>query len=301
MEKEREFDSVQVKSDSFNKVIKFEDLKVLPNLNDVKQYLLCPTPGCNAKLIWVNAKHPYLKALHNEDHDPKLCSHYREKGAPYHRSSQRTIQVNLPGNAILSRLDRLASSALPSNNPKSRKRGKNSKARKARHKTDTNTKKISTHGQLSDSSSAVSTSEISTRIGRRQINAITNKDIGLPFQMSGQAQKIEQDPTSKAFKITIKEGKAILELSLDNEYFTKEPSYKNQHVYDYILDKFSSIQGPLGVGYLALITAVSTNSVAAKLTRDRSIKFFLWDKSNRRRHYTPLELADKLKKDDQSN
>ena len=55
MEKEREFDSVQVKSDSFNKVIKFEDLKVLPNLNDVKQYLLCPTPGCNAKLIWVNA------------------------------------------------------------------------------------------------------------------------------------------------------------------------------------------------------------------------------------------------------
>ena len=71
MEKEREFDSVQVKSDSFNKVIKFEDLKVLPNLNDVKQYLLCPTPGCNAKLIWVNAKHPYLKALHNEDHDPK--------------------------------------------------------------------------------------------------------------------------------------------------------------------------------------------------------------------------------------
>ena len=139
MEKEREFDSVQVKSDSFNKVIKFEDLKVLPNLNDVKQYLLCPTPGCNAKLIWVNAKHPYLKALHNEDHDPKLCSHYREKGAPYHRSSQRTIQVNLPGNAILSRLDRLASSALPSNNPKSRKRGKNSKSRKARHKTDTHT------------------------------------------------------------------------------------------------------------------------------------------------------------------
>ena len=79
MEKEREFDSVQIKSDSFNKVIKFEELKVLPNLNDVKQYLLCPTPGCNAKLIWVNARQPYLKALHNEDHDPKLCSHYREK------------------------------------------------------------------------------------------------------------------------------------------------------------------------------------------------------------------------------
>ena len=137
MEKEREFDSVQIKSDSFNKVIKFEELKVLTNLNDVKQYLLCPTPGCNAKLIWVNARQPYLKALHNEDHDPKLCSHYREKGAPYHRSSQRTVQVNLPGNAILSRLDRLASSALPSSNPKSRKKGKDSKSRKARHKTNT--------------------------------------------------------------------------------------------------------------------------------------------------------------------
>ena len=119
--------------------------------------------------------------------------------------------------------------------------------------------------------------------------------------MSGQAQKIEQDPTSKAFKITIKEDEAILELSLDTNYFAKESSYKNQHVYDYILDKFSTIQGPLGVGCLALITAVSTTSVAAKLTRDRSIKFFLWDASNRRRHYTPLELADKLKKDDQSN
>lgn len=301
MKKEREFNSVQIKSDSFNKVIKFEELKVLPNLNNVKQYLLCPTPGCKAKLIWVNARQPYLKALHNEDHDPMLCSHYREKGAPYHRSSQRTVQVNLPGNAILSRLDRLASSALPSNNPKKRKKSKNSKSRKVKHKTNIDAQKVSTHGQLSDSSNAVSTSEINTRIGRRQINAITNKDIGLSFQMSGQAQKIERDPTSKAFKITIKEDEAILELSLDTNYFAKESSYKNQHVYDYILDKFSTIQGPLGVGCLALITAVSTTSVAAKLTRDRSIKFFLWDASNRRRHYTPLELADKLKKDDQSN
>lgn len=302
MKKEREFNSVQIKSDSFNKIIKFEELKVLPNLDNVKKYLLCPTPGCKAKLIWVNARQPYLKALHNEDHDPKLYSHYREKGVPYHRPSQRTVRVNLPGNVILSRLDKLASSALPSSNSKNRKKSKNSKPRKVKHKTNTDVQKITAHGQLSDSSNAVSTSEINTRIGRRQINTITNKDIGLSFQMSGQVQKIEQDPTSKTFKITIKEDNAILELSLDKEYFAKETSYKNQHVYDYILDKFSTIQGPVGVGYLALITAVSTNSVAAKLTRDRSIKFFLWDKSNRRRrHYTPLELANKLKKDDQSN
>lgn len=296
---EKEFDSAQIKNDSLNKIINFEDLKSLPNLSEIKQSLFCPTPGCNAKLIWVNAKHPYLKALHNEDHDPERCPHYHKKGAPYHRASPRTVLVNLPGNAILTRLDRLASSALPSNNPNPHKKNKHSKSQKVKHKTSTDTTKTSIHGQLSDASNAVSTSKIQTRIGRRQINAITNKDIGLSFQIAGQVQKIEQDPNSRTFKITIKEDKSTLKLILDNNYFTKEPSYQNQHVYDYILDKFSTIQGQLGVGCLALITAISTNSVIAKLTRANSIMFFLWNKSNQRGHYTPLELADKIKKDDQ--
>lgn len=297
---EKEFESAQIKSNSLNKVTKFEELKILPNLNEVKQFLFCPTVGCNAKLIWVNAKQPYLKALHNEDHNPDVCSHYRKKGAPYHRPSQRTVLVNLSGNAILSRLDRLASSALPSSNHTIHKKSKNSKSRKVKHKTNTDSDKVSIHGQLSDLNNAVSTSKIRTRIGRRQINAITNNDIGQSFQIAGQIQKIEQNLDSQTFKITIKEDKVTLELILGNDYFSKEPSYKDQHVYDYIADKFSTIQDPLGVGCLALIITVSTNLVTAKLTRANSIKFFLWDAHNHRKHYTPLELADKIKKDDQT-
>lgn len=298
---EKEFESAQIRSNSLNKVLKFKDLQALQNLSEIKQDLFCPTLGCNAKIIWVNATHPYLKSLHNEDHDPNICSHYRKKGSPYHRSSQRTVPVNLPGTMILARLDRLASDALPSNSSRHRKKSKHSRTQKFSHKTHTDTNKVSTHGQLSNLSNASLTSKIPTRIGRRQINAITNNDIGLSFQIAGQVQRIEQDLSNQVFKIIIKDGKAVLELILDDNYFAKEPSYKNQHVYDCLQKGFSTIQGPLGVGFLALITAVSTNSIVAKLTRANSIKFFLRDTPNHRRHYTPLELATKIKKDDQTN
>lgn len=301
MAKEKEFDFVEIKSDSFNKVIKFEELKALQNLNKIKQFLFCPTPGCSAKLIWVNAKQPYLKALHNKDHNPDVCPHYREKGVPYRRSSQRTVLVNLPGNAILARLDRLASSALPLNNNQPHKKDHSSKSRKTTHKIKTDSNKISTHGQLSDLSNAIQTSKIHTRISRKQINAITDKDVGSTFQIAGQVQKFEQVHNSQEFKITIQENKVTLKLILDNDYFTKEPSYQQQHVYDCISNNFLKIQGPLGIGCLALIISVSTNLVIAKLTRANSIKFFLWDTSNHRRHYTPLLLANKIKKDDQKH
>lgn len=296
----REFNSVLIKNDVIKQVIDFDELKNSPDLTSIKHSLYCPIKDCDAKLIWVNAKHPYLKSAHNEDHNPSKCPHYREKGVPFHRPSQRSIPVNLPPDGILARLDRLAPHALPSNKKKVKKNNKHASRREA-HKIDTDVKRITVHGQLSDSSTAILTSKIPTRIQIRQINSITDKDIGSTFQIFGQIKQIDYIESKQVFHILISSNHSNLLLILGKKYFVKESTYKNKHVYEYILANYSSLRGPIGIGCLPIITNINDNKVViGELTRAHSIKFFCWDeKYEKRHHYTPLEFADKLKKDDQ--
>lgn len=89
--------------DSSGKLISFKIIKNSKNLDKLRYELTCPTKNCKAKLSYVAAGKPYLKARNKSRHS-SFCR-YQNDEVEYRKKQRRKLLVSLDENSVYSRLD----------------------------------------------------------------------------------------------------------------------------------------------------------------------------------------------------
>lgn len=270
---------------SLGEVITFEEIKNSTNLEILRDNLRCPTKGCEAKLSYIAARHPYLKTHNNSTHSNN-CPHKKENIEVEKRRKRRKQLVNLNESGVYSRLDGFTDDFYPNQKSKTNK-PKTSIERKSKSKTTTYDAKLqgvaSVNSGISDSKDV-----ISPRVSKKHLNEFLPSDQGGIFQVGARLKRIIKYNNKKyIFKISDPKSDCYGKILLIDKYFSRNIQGINSQL-DFLMDYLKNKpNNDINIAYYGTLLNFKTKQFEVFV--DYGFKLYLMEKKKVKK-YTLAEF-----------
>lgn len=272
---------------SLGEVITFAEIKNSTNLKILRDNLKCPTKGCEAKLSYIAARHPYLKTHNNSIHSNN-CPHKKENIEVEKRQKRRKQLVNLDESGVYSRLDGFTDDFYPNEKSKINK-PKTSTKHKSKSKAIDNAQDAKPQGVASVNSGISDSKDvISPRVSKKHLNEFISSDQGGIFQVGARLKGIKKINNKKyIFKISDPKSDCYGEILLKDQYFSRNIQGINDQL-DFLMNYLENkSNNDINIAYYGTLITFKTKRFEVFV--DYGFKLYLM-KKDKVRKYTLAEF-----------
>jgi hypothetical protein len=206
-------------------------------------YLFCPTELCDAKLVFVlrTSKPSYFRTWKGHNHNESCLYHFERIANKTGKRTEETISVQMSNNQKRNALKEAYELSQLTDEDLERRKQLSEKRKRTKKKPITSGKEATTQLEISlndeDFQSSGELKQRQPRLLKRNINTLTQTDIGKPRVLTGVIEQIIEDESTILMKIY--KGNKMVSVKFEEAFFANSPNYKGlfYHITEFIADQ----------------------------------------------------------------